>query len=292
MIPLNIALGPKAVRYILDNPVNRLKMEQHCVLYSDKMLDIYIERDCDAAEALMGYIDAHEGEVGFSKKLVDKVAVNEPIEQILENMCPKEKKFFPSNIVILFENGNGREIKALSKKKANVLSTKEMDENPKNIFNMLSPDTGALDVEVGEDCCYWAEYFARIIEGESTVLFMNRYGLTSDSIQSLKEYYLPYLSKGIKIIMYASEIYSNLSKEKAIKVITEDAILNKFDIELYLIDEPNQSHERWIQTDNYFIYQGKGVSMLSSNRTNTVSASSTVLVEKRRRNLPNAERVL
>lgn len=292
MIPLNIAIGPKAIPFIIDNRENRAKLEQHCLIYSDKMLEKYMEIDIDAAEALMEYIDAHEGEVGFSKSIKDSPSLGEPLEQTLARMCPREERYFPSNIVILFEDEKGREVRALGSKKANIITTKEIKNNRKNIFNMLSPDTGSLDVEPGEDCRFWAEYFSRIIEGEETVLFMSRYGLTNDSIQSLKEYYLPNIPLDIKKIMYASDTFISLSRDEAKRKIEDDVILQKSSFELYLIEEPQKYHERWIQTENYYIYQGKGFSMLNSSRTRKISTSSTVIVEKRQRELPKAERVI
>lgn len=292
MIPLNIALGPKAVCIILDKSKNRMKMQQHCLLYSDKMIERYMDIDEEAAESLMGYIDAHEGEVGFSKRIPDPVAAFEPFEQLFTRLCPKENTYFPSSVVILYEDECGREIEKLSKKKANILTTKEIERNRKNIFYMLSPDTGSFDVEPGEDCKYWAEYFSRIYSGENTIIFMNRYGLKNEAIKILKEYYLPFISQSTKIKLYASDSYICIKREEAINIIKEDDILNNYDIELYLIDSPHQHHERWIQTDNYYIYQGKGFDMLSCNRNKNTVATSTVLVEKRFRTLPKAERVI
>ena len=292
MIPLNIALGPKAVCYILDKYENRMKMEQHCLIYTDKMIERYIEIDADAAESLIGYIDAHEGEYGFSNRLEDVSFGREPIEQMLARICPKENRFFPSGIVILYEDENGREVHALGKKRSNILTTKEIKDSRKNAFYMLSPDTGSIDVDVGEDCMFWAEYFSRIIEGEKTVLFMNRYALDQEAIRSFKEYYVPYLSKSTRVIIYGSDTYVHLSREEAIKCITDDKDLNKLNIELYLLAAPHECHERWIQTENYYIYQGKGTGMLNANKARKTSATSTVFVEKRRRALPSAERVI
>ena len=293
MIPLNIALGPKAVRIILDKTKNRIKMEQHCLIYTDKMIERYMDIDEEAAESLMGYIDAHEGEVGFSNRIPDSASSNEPFEQLFARLCPKEYSYFPSSIVILYEDDEfGREVGKLGKKKANILTTKEIQCNRKNIFDMLSLDTGSFDVEPGEDCGFWAEYFSRIYDGEETIIFVNRYGLKTDAIQSLKDYYLPYISSSTKIKLYASDTYSDIPRDDAIKIIKNDSVLNMYNIELYIINSPHMHHERWIQTDNYYIYQGKGFDMLSCNRSKKIASSSTVLVEKRCRNLPEAERVI
>ncbi len=288
MIPLNIALGPKAVRFMLDNSVNRLKFEQHCLLYSKKMLDAYRNIDTDTLESIMDYIDAHEGEVGFSKEVQDKIVGVAPIEQLLEKMCPKENKYFPQNLVILYQDEKGRELKSLGKRKTNILTTSEIESNPKNVFTMLSPDTCSLDADAGEKCRFWAEYFARIMEDETKVVFMNRYGLSKDSIECLKKYYLPNLTKDVVIEIYASDCFSGVTRESIINLFKEDSMLNSYNIKVYLIDRPDAYHERWIQTNNYYIYQGKGFGMLNVNAKEELSSSSTVIVERRQRKLPTA----
>ena len=292
MIPLNIALGPKAVRVMLDNTANRAKFEQHCLIYSEKMLEVYIDINTDAAESMMGYIDAHEGEVGFSKEVTDALVGKPPIEQLLEKMCPKEERYFPQNIVILYEDDQEREVRSLGKNRTNILTTREIESNPKNVFTMLSPNTCSYDVDPGDNCQFWAEYFARIIEGEEKVVFMNRYGLKKDSIECLKRYYLPYLSKDLNIEIYASDSYSEVTRESVIKLFEEDDILKSYNINVYLINNPCEHHERWIQTNNYYIYQGKGFDMLNNNSRKKISSTSTVIVERRQRKLPDAYQVI
>ena len=102
MIPMNISLGPKAARFMIDNHIYREMLEQHCLVYTDSLLDKYMDIDEDAAEAMIEYIDAHEGEEGFSKR--ENSIPGETIEQILCRLAKKELCHFPKNIAIVYKD--------------------------------------------------------------------------------------------------------------------------------------------------------------------------------------------